>query len=259
MEANAHPRERGAGPGDVRQYRIGRGRFRRDRFRLAAARRPCSPVLFDEGRGRVDVEVEVAGEDDGRVLGAVPAFEKRARVAELVRHLFNVADETHGGVLVGVRGVGVVSLDFDQFAQRVGAVLVVFAQHSARFGLEIVFRVREVHEAVGFEFEYLFEILLRAGYVIVGIVIRRVSVLASARARDDLLISVGRVSLGAAEHHVLEEVRESALARFHFVARTRLHGNLERDQVWESGVHHDDSQTVGERPFEGWEREDRSK
>ena len=56
---------------------------------------------------------------------------------------------------------------------------------------------------------------------------RGVGVHATAAALDHALVRLGRQPIGAAEHHVLEEVRESRVARF--VLRARTHPHLERN------------------------------
>ena len=82
--------------------------------------------------------------------------------------------------------------------------------------------------------------------MVVGVVVRRVGVLPRADLGQDLLVLFGRPGLRAPKHHVLEEVREPGLARLDLVARSRLHGDLERDDVGEAGRHDDDLQAVGE-------------
>jgi hypothetical protein len=65
---------------------------------------------------------------------------------ELVGHVLDVPQKAHGGVLVGVGGVGVVALDLEQLVHRVGAVLVVFAEHRPGLRLEVLLGVIEVLE-----------------------------------------------------------------------------------------------------------------
>ena len=55
---------------------------------------------------------------------------------------------------------------------------------------------------------------------------------------------------------MLEEMREPGLARFDLVAGSRLHGNLDADEVRKSRRDDDDLEAVGERPLGGLERED---
>jgi len=78
------------------------------------------------------LRVDIARHNDRGVARPVPAFEEELRVVELVGHILDVRDEAHRGVTVGMGGVGVIALDFDELGQRVGGALVVFAEDCAR-------------------------------------------------------------------------------------------------------------------------------
>src|SRR5690349_6913198 len=53
--------------------------------------------------------------------------------------------------------------------------------------------------------------------------------------------------LAAPEHHVLEKVRKTALARFHLVSRARSHHEVKRDKVLMFCGDGHEAQPVGER------------
>jgi hypothetical protein len=237
----------------VRHDRAGRRRIR-GHVDLVAAALPRAPVLLDEREDLVGLHV--AGHDHGRVLGPVPAVEERLRVLELVGHVLDVLEEAHRRVPVGVRLEGVLALHLDQLLDRVRAVLVVLAEHRARLGLEGLERVVEVLEAVGLDLQDRLEVLPGEGGVVVREVVAREGVLARARLRHDRLVRFGRVRLRAAEHHVLEEVREARLAGLHLVARAGHHRDLQRHDVREAGRHHDHLEAVRERALAGVERQD---
>ena len=92
--------------------------------------------------------------------------------------------------------------------------------------------------------------------MVVRQVIGGVCVLPRAGFRDDRRVLIVRILRRAAEHHVLEEVREAALARLDLVARAGLHRDLQRDDVRESRRDHDHLEAVGERLFGRLERQD---
>ena len=214
-EGDDDPGERRCRPGDVDRLRSLRRRLRGDLDGVAPAL-PGAPVLLDEGE---DLRrVDVARDDDRRVLGPVPAVEERLRVGELVGHVLDVAEEAHRRVLVGVRREGGLAHRLEQLRHRLRAVLVVLAEDGARLRLERRLGVIEVLEAVRLDLEDLLEVLLGERHVVVRVVVGRVGVLPRAGLRQDRLVGVGRVRLRPAEHHVLEEVGEARLARLHLVA-----------------------------------------
>ena len=243
MEGDDDPGEGVRRPGHVRRNGTLRGRLGRDRGGEGALL-PGAPVFLDEAesRGRVDV----ARHDDRRVLGPVPAVEERLRVRVLVGHVLDVLEEAHRRVLVGVDVERPVARDLVELRNRVRVVLVVLAEDGARLGLELGLAVLEVLEAVGLDFEHRLEVFLRERRVVVRVVVRRVRVLAGARARHDRLVLRRRVRLRPAEHHVLEEVGETGLAGLDLVPRARLHRDLDRDDVREAGRHDDHLQAVRE-------------
>ncbi len=140
----------------------------------------------------------------------------------------------------------VVALNLDQFADRVRAVLVVLAQNRARLGLEVLDGVLEVLKTVRLDLENLLEIGLRERGVVVRVVVGGVGVLPRARLGENRFVLGRRVLLGAAEHHVLEEVSKAGLARLDLVPRPGLHRNLKRDDVRKSCRDDDDLEAVVE-------------
>ncbi len=173
----------------------------------------------------------------------------------LVGHVLDVLEEAHRRVLVGVDGVRPVVLDLDQFLERVGAVLVVFAENRPRLGLEVGFGVRQVLEHVGVDGEQFLEVVLRKGGVVGGHVVAGAGILARAGLDDRLLELRGRVDRRAPEHQVLEEVGEARAPRFDLVARPRLHRDLHRHDVREAGGYDDHAQPVRQRRLRGLEGE----
>ncbi len=231
-----------------------RRRLLRNDRGVCAARLPASPVLLDHRQHLL--RRHVAGDDDGGVLRTVPPLEERLRVGVLVRHVLDVFDEPHRRVFVGVGLIEAIALNLEQLLERVGAVLVVFAENGARLGLEIGFRIRQMLEHVGVERDDGFQILLGEGGVVVRGIVAGARVVARARLGHDLAESGGRIVRRAAKHQVLEEVREAGFPRFHLVARAGLDRNLNADQVRKSGRHDDHLQAVGQRRFGRAKRKD---
>ena len=244
MKSQRDPGDRRHRPGKVRRDRPSRRWFGRDLHRDAAAGPPLAPVLLHEPYPLV--RIEVASKDDRRVARPVPPFEENMRIGELVRHLLDVGEEAHRGVLVRVHLVGVVALHFEQFRKRVGRALVVLPEDGLRLGAEVCLQVFEVHKPVRFDVEDLLKVLLREGDVVVRVIVGGIGVLAGPGARHDRLVPLRPEALRAAEHHVLEEMGEARLPRFHLVPRAGLYRNLERDQVREPRGNDDDAQPIGE-------------
>ena len=252
-ERDTHPGQRRRRPRHVGHDRSLGRRLARHVHRVAP-RLPGAPVLLDQREHLVGPHV--ARHDHGRVLGPVPAVEERLRVVELVGHVLDVLQETHAGVAIGVGPEGVVALHFDELLDRVGAVLVVLAEHGPRLGLERLYRVLEVLEAIGLDLQDRLEVLAREGRVVVGEVVAGEGVLASAGLGQDRLVRLGRERLRPPEHHVLEEVSEARLAGLHLVPRPGLDRDLERHDVREAGRDDDHAQAVRQRALLGVEGED---
>ena len=251
MKGDGDPGERRRRPGDVRVHRTPRGRLLRYAYGVMTAL-PAAPVFLDQTQHRVGLDVP--GHDDRRVLRPIPTLEELMRIVELVGHVLDVFQESHRRMPVGMGREGMVVLDFLDLDLRVGAVLVVLPEDRPRLGLERHRVVSEVLEPVGLHPEHQFEIFLGERRVVVGVVIRRVGVLPRADFGQNLLILLGRIELRAAEHHVLEQMREPGLAGFDFISRTGLHRDLKRDDVGKAGRHDDDLQAVRERCLRGLER-----
>ena len=215
---------------------------------------PSTPVLLDHRQHLLGGHV--AGHDDGRELRAVPALEEHFRVLVLVRHVLDVGDEAHRRVLVGVGLEEMIALHLEELPNRVRAVLVVFAENRARFGLEVRLRVGEMLKHVSVERENSLGVLLRERGVVVRGVVAGAGVVARAGLAHDLAKLLRRGVRRAAEHQVLEEMRETRLARLDLVARPGLHRDLDADEVRKPGRDDDHPQAVGERALGRLERQD---
>ena len=110
-------------------------------------------------------------------------------------------------------------------------------------------------EAIGLDLDDLGQRRLAGEDVIHGQVVGGVRVRVRAHLLDDGGVLVGRVVHAAAEHQVLEEVREAGLARFDLVAAARADDRVEGDQA--RGVEADDVdlEPVGQRPLRDRKRE----
>ena len=181
-----------------------------------AAALPRTPVLLDHGQrgGRIDV----TDDDHAGVFGPVPAVEEGLRVVHLVGHVLDVGEKAHRGVLVRVHAEGDVRQALETLAQWVGVVLQVLTLDRQCLGAELLLAVVEMLEAVRLDLDHLFEVVGGEGGVVVGEVVGGVGVLVTAGRLDDGAVGIRRVVWRAAEHHVLEEMREARLAGLDFVA-----------------------------------------
>ena len=137
------------------------------------------------------------------------------------------------------------------------ALFLLYSPSTARDSvLKRLDRVVEVLEAVGLDLQDRLEVLAGESHVVVGEVVAGEGVLARAGLRQDRLVGLRRVGLRAAEHHVLEEVREARLARLDLVARAGLDRDLQRHDVGEAGRDHDHAQAVRQGALGGLERKD---
>jgi hypothetical protein len=225
---------------------VGRPRFVLRRLlldsALVVAALPVGPVL--SGQLQRTLARDIADDGDGRVFGAIKAAIELKAVIVLVGHVLNVAEIAHRRMRVGVLFEGRLAQDFMDLEERVGAVLVVFAEHGERLCLVLLGRVLETLKAVGLGAHDRFEVFLREGGVIDGPVVRGVSVGFRSGALENLLALFGREILAAAEHHVLEEVCEAALARLNLVARAGRDDDVERDEIRVIGRDGDEPEPV---------------
>ena len=194
-----------------------------------AAALPGAPIPVDQGAD--GLRLDLAGHHDGRVFGTIVAIEELAAVVVLLGHILHILEEAHRGVAVGMvlksRGAD----DLVELAERIGAVLVIFAEHGQALGLEDLGRVLEMLEAVGFQHEDVFEVLFGDHRVVVGEIVAGAGVGGGAGLGQGLQVFRLRNLLGAAEHHVFEQVGEAGLTGLHFIARAGLHDDMDGDDV----------------------------
>ena len=131
-----------------------------------------------------------------------------------------------------------------QRLERIRGVLVVFAEDRPRLLLEIIGGVLEVHEAVGFEGHDGVEARRRRQDVIGGEIVGGERVVIGAELLQDRVVALARIGLRAAEHHVLEEVREAGLPRLDLVARAGSHHGPEGQQSGAIERHRHDLESV---------------
>ena len=205
---------------------------------------PRAPVFLYERKHLVVIHIS-DDKDRGVVRPVEPGKEFQA-VIVLIGHVLDICEETHRGVLVCVRLKCLVPQHLCHLSERAGAVLVVFAEYGPRLGAKILRRVLEMLKPVGFQFDYQLKVFLRVSDVIRGVVIACKCISAGSGILQELLVLFVRVILGAAEHHVLEEVGKARLAGFHLVARPGLDDDPEGDQIGKAGRHGDHSQAIGQ-------------
>ena len=213
-------------------------------LRRLVAGLPRRVMLLDQREGRVGVDV--AGDDDHAIVGAIVATEELARILVLGRHRLDVLDQAHRGVTVGVDVVGRLAQGLVGDEEGARAVLAVFAIDRAGLGLEPLFVIVEVHEAIGLELDDGREVVAGDVELIDGHVGRGVGVGVGAQASHDFVVEVGGVLLGPAEHHVFEEVGEAGRALLVLVAGAGSHDRAVGDQARGRGRDHDDLQPIGE-------------
>jgi hypothetical protein len=126
-------------------------------------------------------------------------------------------------VLVGVHVVGQILHLLVQQCRRLRDALAVLAVDGAGFRLKIGFLITQVLEPVAFDLDDLLQAFLGEGQVIGRQVVCRERISAGAHRGRNLLVDRAGVLLGAAEHHVFEEVGEAGTSRFDFVPAAGPH------------------------------------
>lgn len=88
---------------------------------------PIPKILLDKALhiGRL----HIAHDDDRGVFRAIKSRVKFLAVLVLIGHVLDVLDEAHRGMLVGVSIERLFAQDLLQFVNRVGVILIVFAEH----------------------------------------------------------------------------------------------------------------------------------
>ena len=228
MKRHRERRQRRGVKRNVEPLGFGLRRLGRD-LGLVGAPLPATPIFFGQSLGFIVRDIADHGHHG--VLGPVIAIEELQPVVVHLGHVLDIIKETHRRVLVGVRREGLVAHRFVELAQRVGEVLVVFAQYRPRLGAEDFFGIGKVLETVRLKFEDRLEVLFRKHGVIDGSVVGRVGVGRRARGLHDLVPFFRREFLGAAKHHVLEQMREPGTPRLDLIARADLHDDIERDDA----------------------------
>ena len=149
----------------------------------------------------------------------------------MVRHVLDVLEQADRRVLVRVRRVGEVVQPLAQQRHRIREVQVVLAEDGARLGAKVVLAVAQVPEAVRFQIHDRLQ-SVRAGDDVVGRPVaggERVRV--GPDPLDHRVVGLGRVLLGAPEHHVLEEVGVPGEAGLHLVPRPGAHHRVVGDDA----------------------------
>ena len=152
-------------------------------------------------------------------------------VVVVVRHVRYVFQQADRRVLVGVRRVGEVVQPLPQQRHGVREVQVVLAEDGARLGAEVVLRILQVQKAVRFQVDDGLERVGARHEVVGRPVARREGVRVGADPLDRRVVGIGRVLLGPAEHHVLEEVRVAGETRLDLVPRPGPHHRVVGDDA----------------------------
>ncbi len=198
-------------------------RLRRLGFHLGGlvALRPAAVILLRHVEDLL--RLDVAHDQQRRVLRPVEPLEEIQAVVVVARHGLDVVEETDRRVLVGVLGEGELPHLLEHRLDGVRNALVVLAQHGQGLGAERVFGVLQVLEAVGLHVHHGGQLAHRADDVVGRPVVGRVGVRIGAHPLEDVVVLVLRVLVGTAEHHVLEEVGEAAVAWLDLVAGAGAH------------------------------------
>ncbi len=219
----------------------GRRRLGRVRGRGAGGGERAEPALR---RGEHRRRRDVAGHHQRRGVGPVPGVVVAAQVGRGRAH--DVGPHAERRARVRRAGVERAADRLGQVRDRLRLVAVVLAQHRALLERPVRLAQQQAAHPVGFEADRELGPVRRQHRVEVGVVLGGVGVDLGAQARRDVVEPAARDGARAAEHHVLQAVREAGLAR-------RL---VERaEAVPDRGLHdrrrvvldHDDAQAVGER------------
>ena len=188
---------------------------------------------------------DVAGDDEDRVVRRIEALVEldRIRARELLDLLPPADDRPPIGMVEKERCLHLLR----QAGSRiVGDPHVLLFEHDLQFRLHDVVGQHQAGHAVGLEFHQHLEMLARSALEIAGIVRRRERVLLAADVGHRLREQPLRVLLGAFEHQVLEEVRETGLARRLVGGADAIPEHMRDDRRAVIG-NDDDLEPVGER------------
>ena len=213
-------------------------RPRHDRRDLAAARDLAEVALDQRQR---PVRVEIAAEGQRRIVRGVPALEEAPHVVE--RRPADVLGAADRRPRVRVPGGVQRGRDLERHA-AVGPVLVALAplvEHHVALVVELGLRHRRQQEAhaIGLEPQRQLELVGGQRLEVQRAVGGRVAVERAAGLADEPEVLVVADVRRALEEHVLEEVREAALARF-FARAADVVADVDRHhRIGAVGVQHD--------------------
>ena len=196
-----------------------------------------------QGRGGV----EVAHDEQYDIFRPVEALKERPAVLVALRHVFHIGLEAHGRVLVGMAIEGRIAEFLLQHEGRLGLVLAVFPVHRPGLGLELGPAVVQVLEAIGLKLDHLGQVVLGERVVKRRQVLRGEGVGMGPHAVDEAVVNGSRVLLGAAKHHVFEEVGIARAARLDLVAAAGPHDRPVAHQSAAGNRNEEHPQAVGQR------------
>ena len=189
---------------------------------------PIRVILFDDPHDLV--VLHIADDNHRAIFRAVKPVEEFQTVFVLVRHIFNVGEEPHGRVFIRVRCEGGVLEFFEHRLKRDGIILIILAENRPRLRLESLFRIFEIHEPVAFNVRQGFEGIGACDNMVAGPVVGGESVGIGAEPLQDIVVFICRIFYRAAEHTMLEEMREARVAGLDLIARTGSHNGIIRDK-----------------------------
>ncbi len=244
VPGDPEPRQRGRVPRHLGAARLALPRLD-GHGRLLHLALPPAVRLLDVGQ-RLRL-VEIAHHHQHGVVGRVEAPEEFARVVVARGHVLDVLEVADDGVAVRVPGVGRLEHLLLELLLGDGGALLVLAHDGARLGAEARLVVVEVLKAVGLVVDDGRQRFGGAVQMVDGHVLAGEGVGVQPQPGHRGVVLVGGMRLGAAEHHVLEEVGEARAAFLHLVAAADAHQRVVGDEPRRVVGHEHHAQPVGQR------------
>ena len=166
--------------------------------------------FFGEGLGLCGIDI--AGNHDDCVVRRVKSTIKSDRViARELFHFVTPADHRLSIRIIQIeRGIDLLG---EAGTRIVSDALVLFFENDVALGQNDVIRELKPGHPIGLEFHDRLQLVARNALVVARVILRREGILLAADVRDHLREFSRRIFRRALEHQVLEEMRQSRLAR----------------------------------------------
>ena len=155
------------------------------------------------------MHIDITNDDDGGVFRSVPAIEELLRILQLIRHRFDVFYKAHRRVTVGVFGKSQRPCPLIRLRRGVGDILEILSFDCQCLSTKYRFRVFQILEPVGLNFDHLLQVGPGKGNVVVGEIVGRKCVRICTCFLHNIGIDIRGILFGSAKHHVLKKMGET--------------------------------------------------